>query len=125
MTRYVIARQERGEFLAGPAVPVLDLPDAEHIHLHRRPDGTWHAVAMAPLNAHDADTGLLLWVDVPADPEGRAEWFGEPRQMTPARSAVVVCRRGRAKSASTSVGRIWANSVCTPSLMRRNTPLCT
>lgn len=46
VTRYAIARQERGEFLAGPAVPVLDLPDAEHIHLHRRPDGTWTTAAM-------------------------------------------------------------------------------
>lgn len=82
MTRYVIARQERGEFLAGPVVPVLDLPDAEHIHLHRRPDGTWTAVAMVdsgwrgkwdailgrvllPMVGAAVDYPLPLWADAP------------------------------------------------------------
>ena len=52
--RYVIARQVRGEYLAGPVVPVLDLPDAEHIHLTRHPDGTWTAV---PMVVDDCDCG--------------------------------------------------------------------
>lgn len=56
----------------------VDLPDAEHIHLHRRPDGTWSAVPMwrvwpARTDAADVASSDALrrcaWVDVPADPE--------------------------------------------------------
>ena len=44
MSRYVIARKDSD--LVGMAIPVLDLPDAEHLHLHRQPDGTYTAVPL-------------------------------------------------------------------------------
>lgn len=63
-TRYVIARQVQGEFLAGPVVPMLDLPDAEHVHLTRQPDGTYKAVPMRRLRVNNIGIG---WVDAPVE----------------------------------------------------------
>jgi hypothetical protein len=40
---------------------VLDLPDAEHIHVTRHPDGTVTAVAMRRLRVNNIGIG---WVDV-------------------------------------------------------------
>lgn len=45
---------------------VLDLPDAEHVHLTRNPDGTWTAVAMRPFASERKQRYLTLgdvWVD--------------------------------------------------------------
>ena len=39
----------------------LDLPDAEHVHLTRHPDGTWTAVPMRP--AAYQLSKLTTWVD--------------------------------------------------------------
>lgn len=67
-TRYVIARQVQGEFLAGPVVPMLDLPDAEHVHLTRQPDGTYTAVPMLEFNWRERTADELRgdwWVDAP------------------------------------------------------------
>lgn len=66
---------------------VLDLPDAEHIHLHRRPDGTWSAVPMR--QTRDGNMPLadaVAWVDVPAAPEACFHDIcdGEPECLLPA-----------------------------------------
>ncbi len=45
MTRFVVARfAETNESFWGPVTHPL--PDAEHVHFTRLPDGTWSAVAM-------------------------------------------------------------------------------
>jgi hypothetical protein len=79
--RYVIALRSEFDF----ADPVLDLPDVEHIHLTRLPDGRWTAVAMekedrghrdycyAVVDGGSCDCDYpfrpVRWVDVPTEPE--------------------------------------------------------
>ena len=84
--RYVIAKDYQ-EHLDAFIWPVLDLPDAEHIHLTRLPDGTWTAVAMdyyGHKHMPSLTTWLygaarpptadekVLWVDASAEPEDGA-----------------------------------------------------
>lgn len=50
----------------GPLLHVLDLPDAEHIHVTRHPDGTITAVAMRRAFKNRTKSELWdtpLWVD--------------------------------------------------------------
>lgn len=65
-------------FAHNPIVKVLDLPDAEHIHLHRRPDGTWHAVPLQPAPVfwvgHQGKTPVTRWLYVDADAPEKLEW---------------------------------------------------
>jgi hypothetical protein len=49
------------------ALLVLDLPDAEHIHLHRQPDGTITAVPMDQIGCPDCK-GRDEWVDTKDQP---------------------------------------------------------
>lgn len=58
--RYVIAL--RVSDLVHMATPVLALPDAEHVHVTRHPDGTITAVPMRPLHPHDLTCDT--WVDI-------------------------------------------------------------
>jgi hypothetical protein len=70
--RYVIAKVDEQ---APMLLVVADLPDAEHIHLTRHPDGTVTAV---PMEYHGCDCGHwtehrvccagALWVDAPEEP---------------------------------------------------------
>jgi hypothetical protein len=71
--RYVIARCE-GYMSDLPMAPeaadleavLCELPDAEHVHLHRQPDGTYKAW---PMTEYDCDCGRAS-VSV----EGHAFW---------------------------------------------------
>lgn len=66
--RYVIAKSITTPMYRGTA-PVLDLPDADHIHLHRQPDGTWTAVPMHTIRLGrfagptTVKPPILLWID--------------------------------------------------------------
>jgi hypothetical protein len=62
------------EYFVGGVQHVLDLPDAEHIHLTRHPDGRWTAVPMEPSDGHwiVRSEPPLLWRDVPTEPEDGA-----------------------------------------------------
>lgn len=64
--RYVIALRSEFDF----ADPVLDLPDVEHIHLTRLPDGRWTAVAMEWTRIDAEDPSNTRWRDVPVEEAG-------------------------------------------------------
>lgn len=81
MTRYVIAKAvEHGwcdETRTFTFEPVLALPDAEHIHVTRHPDGTFTAVPMRRARAGEIGAAFIvpagvtaqrgLWLDAPGE----------------------------------------------------------
>ena len=69
MSRYVIAKETWG-LAAHPRWERAskDLPDAEHVHLTRHPDGTYTAVPMLEFNWRERTADELRgdwWVDAP------------------------------------------------------------
>ena len=77
--RYVIARIVTDHFGASwVADDVVDLPDADDVHLHRNSDGTWTAVRMVEARTvawHDP--GDLL-VHSPGGAVTRTPWVDSP-----------------------------------------------
>lgn len=59
--RYVIDVRLFDEVPDRQYVQTLDLPDAEHIHLTRLPDGRWTAVAMELFGHWDQDDASIWW----------------------------------------------------------------
>lgn len=71
MSRYVIAKETWG-LAAHPRWERAskDLPDAEHVHLTRHPDGTYTAVPMLEFNWRERTADELRgdwWVDAPVE----------------------------------------------------------
>jgi len=68
--RYVIARDNWADrlYVEAAFTEVCDLPDAEHVHVTRHPDGTITAIPMRKLN-WKFPKGDELWVDCPTGGE--------------------------------------------------------
>lgn len=84
MSRYVIAKETWG-LAAHPRWERAskDLPDAEHVHLTRHPDGTYTAVPMRRLTTIDAEgCGALVWDDT-FDSDTDTAWTDAPVEDQP------------------------------------------
>jgi hypothetical protein len=77
MNRVVIASEWKDETDGYPRgwSPLLDLPDAEHVHVTRHPDGTYTAVPMKP--------APMIWTGYDGEVLALDPWYVEREERNP------------------------------------------
>lgn len=59
-----------------------NLPDAEHIHITRHPDGTWTAVPMQQARRRDHHGGCVVDFGWPCSCNAAPSWVDSPGEET-------------------------------------------